>query len=724
MPEAPRIRGEEETVPNDLSHRTNRKLSPGWHYPLGATLGLGGVNFSLYSANAEEVYLLLFDLPDGEPTDIIRVQGRDRFAWHVFVHGAGAGQFYGYKVRGPFDPARGLRFNDRKLLIDPYAKALTGKIVNEDNQLLAYDAGDPARDLSLDRRENQAVVPKAIVVDDRFDWGGDAPPAIPFERMVIYETHLKGFTAHPSSKVAHPGTYLGFIEKIPHLQSLGVNAVELLPVHEFYVDDFLRGKGLTNYWGYNTAAFFAPEVSFGTGRRPGCQVEEFKTLVRELHRAGIEVILDVVYNHTGEGNELGPTFCFKGIDNPSYYALTGGPHDPARYYMNWTGCGNSFNLSTPPAIRLVMDSLRYWVEAMHVDGFRFDLASVLGREDGRYRRAASFFDAVSQDPVLQKAKLIAEPWDLGSYEVGNFPVDWSEWNGRFRDTVRRFVKGDGGQLRDLGFRLTGSADLYADDGRSAYNSVNFVTCHDGFTLSDLVSYGGKHNEANLEGNRDGSDDNNSWNCGAEGETDDPEIARLRRRLAKNHACLLLFSSGTPMILGGDEFLRTQGGNNNGYCQDNPVSWFDWEEVARNADMVAFFRKAIAFTKRYTILQRRKFFTGMDMDQDGIPDIRWFGEDLGAPRWDDPEARVLCCLLDGSEEPSEAGAYLLFLALNGDYRQREVMVPPLPSGLRWRRAIDTSLSAEEDFAESEDGPLLDPADRYLVNPRTTVVLLGK
>lgn len=709
---------------NDLSHRTNRKLSPGWHYPLGATLGLGGVNFSLYSANAEEVWLLLFDRPDSDPTDIIRVQERDRYAWHVFVHGAGAGQLYGYKVRGPFDPARGLRFNDRKLLIDPYAKALTGKIVNEGNLLLAYDPDDPARDLSLDRRENQAVVPKAVVVDDRFDWRGDAPPSIPFERMVIYETHLKGFTAHPSSKVAHPGTYLGFVEKIPHLQSLGVNAVELLPVLEFYVEDFLREKGLTNYWGYNTAAFFAPESSFGTGSRPGCQVEEFKTLVRELHRAGIEVILDVVYNHTGEGNELGPTFSFRGIDNPSYYVLTGGPNDPARYYMNWTGCGNSFNLSTPPAIRLVMDSLRYWVKAMHVDGFRFDLASVLGREGGMYQRCASFFDAVAQDPVLQKCKLIAEPWDLGSYEVGNFPVDWSEWNGRFRDTVRRFVKGDGGQLRDLGFRLTGSADLYGDDGRSAYNSVNFVTCHDGFTLRDLVSFSGKHNEGNLEGNRDGTDDNNSWNCGAEGETDDPEIARLRRRLAKNHACLLLFSSGTPMILGGDEFLRTQGGNNNGYCQDNPISWFDWGEVERNADMVVFFRKAIAFTKKYTILQRRNFFTGTDTDQDTIPDIQWFGEDLGPPRWDDPEARILCCLLEGNEEPSEAGTYFLFLALNADYRQREVMVPPLPSGLRWRRAIDTSLAAGEDFMDDGAEPLPGPADRYLVPPRTTVVLLGK
>jgi len=711
-------------MPGEPSHRASRKISPGRRYPLGATLAPSGVNFSLYSQNASEVFLLLFDREDGDPTDVIRVETRDRHTWHVFVHGVGPGQLYGYKVRGPFDPARGLRFNGNRLLADPYARALTGKLVNPDNLLLAYDPDDPARDLSLDPRDNTRIVPKSIVVDDRFDWRGDVPPDIPFERLVIYETHLKGFTAHPSSGVAHPGTYLGFVEKIPYLRSLGVNAVELLPVHEFHVEDFLRGKGLTNYWGYNTAGFFAPESSYGTGRYPGCQVEEFKTLVRELHRAGIEVILDVVYNHTGEGNELGPTFSLKGIDNPSYYALTGGPHEPARYYMNWTGCGNSLNLASPPAIRLVTDSLRYWVETMHVDGFRFDLASVLGREGGMYRKAASFFDAVSQDPVLQKVKLIAEPWDLGTYEVGNFPVDWSEWNGRFRDTVRKFVKGDGGHLRELGFRLTGSADLYGDDGRSAYNSVNFVTCHDGFTLHDMVSYNEKHNEANLEGNRDGTDDNNSWNCGAEGETADAEIVRLRKRLAKNHACILLFSSGTPMILGGDEFLRTQRGNNNAYCQDNEIAWFDWGEAERNAETVAFFRKAIAFTRKHTILQRRKFFTGTDRDGNAVPDIQWFGEDLSPPRWDDPDARLLCYLLDGNEEPSEAGDYFLFVILNSDYREREVRVPRLPGGKRWRRAVDTSLAAGEDFAEDGDGPVPDPDDRYLVHPRTVVVLLGK
>jgi len=712
-------------MPRELEHRTSRKLSPGTHYPLGAEVREGGVNFSLYSASAEEVYLLLFDRPDSDPTDVIRVEDRDRFAWHVFVHGVGPGQLYGYRVRGPFDPARGLRCNDRKLLADPYAKALSGKFRTADHLLLAYDPLSPERDLSLDPRDNSGVVPKSIVVDDAFDWRGDAPPSIPFERLVIYETHLKGFTAHPTSGVAHPGTYLGFVGKIPYLRSLGVNAVELLPVHEHFRDDFLLAKGLANYWGYNTVGFFAPESTYGTGRRPGCQVEEFKTLVRELHRAGIEVILDVVYNHTGEGNELGPTISFKGIDNPSYYVLTGGPRDPARYYVNWTGCGNSLNLASVPAMRLVMDSLRYWVEVMHVDGFRFDLASVLGREGGSYRKCASFFDAVSQDPALQKTKLIAEPWDLGAYEVGEFPVDWSEWNGRFRDTARRFAKGDAGLLRDLGFRLTGSADLYGDDGRSAYNSVNFVTCHDGFTLHDLVSYNGKHNEANLEGNRDGSDDNNSWNCGAEGETDRADVLELRRRLARNHACILLFSSGTPLILGGDEFLRTQGGNNNAYCQDNEIGWHDWRAAARESDgMVVFFRKAIAFTRKYPILQRRKFFTGTDRDGNAIPDIQWFGDDLMPPRWDDPEGRLLSFLLDGNEEPSEAGDYLLFLILNGDWRERVVKVPQLEGGKRWRRAVDTSLPSGDDFAPDGDGPMLEPADRYIVNPRSTVVLLGR
>src|SRR3990172_7149072 len=582
----------------ELANRTTRQVLPGQPYPLGATLNAEGVNFALYSRNAAEVFVLLFDQGKTDPTDIIRLPHRTRFVWHAFVPGLRAGQLYGYKVRGDYRPELGLRFNEHKLLLDPYARAVSGKFHNTENLLLAYDPLSPSRDLSFDMRDNDAIAPKAIVNDDRFDWAGDNQPDIPLEKLIIYEVHLKGFTAHTSSRVAHPGTYLGFIEKIPHLLSLGINAVELLPVQEFYVDDFLLARGLTNYWGYNTIGFFAPESSYSTQRFPGCQVEEFKILVRELHRAGIEVILDVVYNHSGEGNELGPTLCFKGIDNPSYYCLTGSRHQPQRYYMNYTGCGNSLNLDSQAAIRLVMDSLRYWVEVMHVDGFRSDLASVLGRygPEDRFHATAAFFEVISQDPILQRAVLIAEPWDLGTYQVGNFPVDWSEWNGCFRDTVRRFVKGDADQVRDLGWRLTGSADLYGEDGRSAYDSINFVTCHDGFTLNDLVSYDSKHNEANGEGGRDGSNANLSWNCGVEGPTDDPAVEGLRRRQIRNLLSLDLLAVGVPMLLMGDEVRRTQLGNNNAYGQDNEISWFDWGGLARHADI-------LRFTRRLTRLRR-------------------------------------------------------------------------------------------------------------------------
>ena len=617
-----------------------------------------------------------------------------------------------------------MRFNGNKLLIDPYAKAVTGKIRNTDNLLLAYDPNAYVKDLSSDNRDNTHIVPKSIVVDDNFDWQGDALPDIPLEKLIIYEVHLKGFTAHRSSGVKNPGTYSGFIEKIPYLKDLGINAVEFLPLQEFYIDDFLHDKGLTNYWGYNTIGFFAPESSFGTNSFPGCQVNEFKTLVRALHKAGIEVIMDVVYNHTGEGNELGPTISFKGIDNPTYYCLTGTPHEPYRYYMNYTGCGNSFNLSNTHAIRFVMDSLRYWVEKMHVDGFRFDLASVLGREEGMFQKSASFFDAISQDPVLNRIKLIAEPWDLGTYQVGNFPVDWCEWNGRFRDTMRKFGKSDAGQIRDMGSRLTGSADLYGDDGRSAYNSVNFITCHDGFTLYDLAAYNYKHNEANLENNCDGTNDNHSWNCGAEGETGDANIISLRKQLIKNHACHLLFSSGTPMLLGGDEFMRTQNGNNNAYCQDNEISWFNWDYLNKNADMLDFFKKIIAFTKKYTILQRRKFFLGNDLDADNIPDISWFGKDLNKPSWDDPELRTICYQLDGGEERSDMGDYHLFIVLNSDFNPQSIKIPILNNGMKWHRAIDTSLKSGDDFLDAGKEILIEPSDSYFVNPRSTVVLIGK
>lgn len=694
--------------------RTAVKGSP---FPLGATLDDKGVNFALYSRNATAVSLLLFDTPEGPATDVIQLTNRDKLIWHGRVEGLRAGQLYGYKVQGEYRPELGLRFNDAKLLLDPYAKAITGKFRNTDNLLLAYDPAPGGGDLTRDKRDNTAIVPKAIVVDDAFDWQGVASPALGLEELVIYEVHPKGFTAHPSSAVSRPGTYLGFIEKIPHLTRLGVNAVELMPVHEHYIDDFLVGRGLTNYWGYNSIAFFAPESSYAGGKTSGCQVAEFKTLVRELHRAGLQVILDVVYNHSGEGNELGPTMSFRGIDNPSYYTLTGPPEAPGRYYMNYTGTGNSLNLNNPAVIRLVMDSLRYWHESMRVDGFRFDLASVLGRaEDGTFRSTSGFFDAVSQDPALSRAILIAEPWDTGTYQVGNFPVDWSEWNGRFRDTVRRFAKSDARQLADLGWRLTGSADLYGEDGRSAYNSINFVTCHDGFTLHDLVSYNTKHNQANGENNRDGSDDNNSWNCGAEGDTDDPAILALRRKMIKNHACYLLFACGTPMMLGGDEFARTQGGNNNAYCQDNAVSWFDWDLVSRNSDLVEFFRKAIAFTRRFTVLQRRKMFLGQDLNADGVPDLTWFAPGGGAPSWNDPEARTLCYQLDCGEKDR------LFFILNGDFNTAWVNLPACPVG--WYRAIDTSLPSGQDFAEAGREVRIDPLDHYIANPRSTVVLIGR
>jgi glycogen operon protein len=692
---------------------TTPQVLPGRWYPLGATPGPDGCNFALHSAEATRVELVLFDRPDGPAVVTIRLPACTRNVWHGFVSGIAAGQLYGYRVHGPFDPSRGQRFNPAKLLIDPWARALAGRVRNEDSLLLAYDAESPARDLSMDLRDDAAQVPKAIVVDDSaFDWQGDTPPDLPFESLVIYEVHVKGFTAHASSGVAAPGSYLGFIDKIPYLRSLGVNAVELMPVHAHVDDDFLLARGLSNYWGYNTIAFQAPEPAFGSGRRPGIEVEEFKMLVRELHRAGIEVILDVVFNHSAEGSELGPTLSLRGIDNRGYYDLCGPGEAPARYYTNLSGCGNTLAATQPATIRLIMDSLRCWTEVMHVDGFRFDLAAVLGREAGGYDRSGALFDAIAQDPVLHRVKLIAEPWDLGAYEVGNFPVDWSEWNGRFRDTVRRFWRGDAGQLADLGWRLTGSADLYADDGRSAYNSINFSACHDGFTLHDLLAYERKHNDANLEGNRDGSDDNLSLNCGVEGPSADPVVIALRRRLAKNHFCILLLSMGTPMLLAGDEFLRSQQGNNNAYCQDNAISWFDWDQAEAEAGgMRRFVRLLIAFRQDCAAVARRR----ADLD---AQEIRWFGVDGAAPRWDDPQACTLCLQLAGG------GAHGTLILLHaGDWLQN-VVLPPADDGWRWQRVVDTSLPDGQDIVEPRHEVPLDPAEEYLVNARSTVVLRAR
>lgn len=704
--------------------RTARTVRPGHAYPLGATLVEGGVNFALFSKHAHAVALLLFDTANGDPSDVIPLQRRTRHIWHAFVPGIRAGQLYGYKVMGRHDPAQGFRFNPHKLLIDPYAKALTHKVDNVDDLLLGFDPSSPDLDLSLDTRENHRIVPKAIVVDDAFDWQGDEPLDIPFEDLIIYEAHVRGFTKHESSGVKHPGTYLGFIDKIPYLKSLGINAVELLPVHEFATEDFLVARGLSNYWGYNTVSFFAPESSYATVDRPGVAVAEFKTMVRALHRAGIEVILDVVYNHSAESDELGPTLSLRGIDNATYYCLTGSPDQPRRKYLNYSGCGNALNLGDPNVIRLVMDSLRYWVTQMHVDGFRFDLASVLGRDGGRFDSSAAFFDVVAQDPVLSRVKLIAEPWDVETFEVGNFPVEWSEWNARFRDTMRRFGCGVPGLLSDLGYRLTGSSDLYGSDGRAPHHSINFITCHDGFTLADLVSYDRKHNEANLEKNRDGNDANDSCNHGHEGETSDPAILAARQRAAKNHVCHLMFSLGTPMLLSGDEVLRTQGGNNNAYCQDNEISWLDWSLMEKNASFLRFVRLAIAFRRRHPILHRGRFHRGEDGDGDQIPDIAWFSPSLDEAPWQNPEGRTLCYRLDCKEAGPDAPVDLMFVILNQENSLVYVRLPPLTEGLRWHRVLDTSLPPGLDFVVEGREVALEPDDHYLANPRSTVVLISK
>jgi glycogen operon protein len=525
-----------------------------------------------------------------------------------------------------------------------------------------------------------------------------------------------------------PGTYLGAIERIPHLVRLGVNAIELLPVHEHHSEERLTALGLTNYWGYNTVGFFAPDQRYAAGSAPGSAVSEFKQMVKAFHAAGIEVILDVVYNHTGEGGEGGPALCFRGIDNAVYYHLD---RDDRRRYVDYSGCGNTLNLDEPAVLRMVMDSLRYWVEAMHVDGFRFDLASALGRERGRFDQICGFFMAAHQDPVISRVKLIAEPWDIGgdSYQVGNFPLEWSEWNGRYRDCVRRFVRGDPGTVPELATRLSGSADLYSDDGRTPYSSINFVTCHDGFTLNDLVSYAEKHNEANREGNRDGNPNNDSCNWGLEGPTADADVERLRQRAARNLMTVLMVSQGVPMLLGGDELLRTQGGNNNAYCQDNATSWIDWTLLDRNGGFAEFCRKLIALRRSHTVLRGRSFLSGADRNADGLLDVQWFDARLREPSWGDPALRHLAFRLQGAERAHEAGAVPgdcsdLYVILNEEREDRPFALPPPSAGFAWYRAIDTSLPPPDDAAEPGAEIRLDPQDAYHVNARSAVILVGR
>ena len=598
--------------------------TPGSPEPLGATWDGPGANFALYSEGATGVHLCLFD-ESGKETQI-PLRHRTEFVWHVYVNGVAPGTRYGFRVDGPWDPERGLRFNPRNVLLDPYARGLAGP---EDwsKGAFSYDMSFPAKDLAR-AGSDQLGAPLGLIMDSAFDWEDDAPPDVPLRRAVIYEAHVKGLTMrHPEVPTELRGTYAGLASDpmIRHFRELGITAVELLPIQAFVDDGILVSRGLRNYWGYNSIAFFAPEVRYRAGAIPGSEVLQFKRMVKTLHAAGIEVLLDVVYNHTAEGNHLGPTLSFRGIDNTTYYRLVA---DSPRYYFDYTGTGNSINVLHPQVLRLIMDSLRYWVEEMHVDGFRFDLASALARGLYEVNRLSSFLTIIHQDPVINKVKLIAEPWDLGDggYQVGRFPVRWSEWNGQYRDTMRGFWRGDGGRVADLGYRLTGSSDLYQSGGRSPSSSVNFIAAHDGFTMRDLVTYDSKHNEANGEDNRDGTNDNLSWNCGVEGPTEDGTVRALRVRQVKNMLATLLLSQGVPMLTSGDELGRTQGGNNNAYCQDNEISWVDWELDDERRSLLSFTQKMIRLRRSHPLIERATFFRGREIRGVGARDIVWFRHD--------------------------------------------------------------------------------------------------
>jgi glycogen operon protein len=675
-------------------------MKPGVPYPLGATWDGLGVNFALFSEHATGVELCLFDTPDSrsESHRIPLPEQRD-MVWHGYVSGLRPGQLYGYRVHGPYDPKEGHRFNPNKIVLDPYAKAIGRSLQWGDFEMFGYRVGDPEEDLSYDQRDNAALAPLGAVVDQAFTWGDDHPPRTPWHKTVIYELHVKGFTKlHPDVPEELRGTYAGLTSEagIRHLTSLGVTAVEFLPVHHHNDERHLAEKGLSNYWGYNTLGFFAPDNRYSAFASPQETVYEFKRMVRALHAAGLEVILDVVYNHTAEGNHLGPTLSLRGIDNASYYRLV--PDDP-RHYMDFTGCGNTLNMRQPRVLQLIMDSLRYWVLEMHVDGFRFDLASALARELYEVDKLGAFFDIIHQDPVLSQVKLIAEPWDLGDggYQVGNFPVLWTEWNGKYRDTVRSFWKGDGGVVSELATRLSGSSDLYEQSGRRPYASINFITSHDGFTLRDLVSYNEKHNEANLGGGEDGEDHNASWNCGVEGPSQDPQVLSLRQRQMRNFLGTLMVSQGVPMIRGGDEFGQTQDGNNNAYCQDNPISWLDWNLTPENQDLLDFTRRVIGLWRDNPVLQRRKFFQGRPIRGGDVKDISWYepsGKEMSDEAWDRDFVRCLGVRLagDAMDEVDDRGERMigdtmLFL-LNAHHENMDFRVPRLPVGKFWELLIDT------------------------------------
>lgn len=698
---------------------------PGRPYPLGSTWDGEGVNFALYSEHAEKVELCLFDITGKREILRVPLPEQTDMVWHGYLPEVRPGQLYGYRVFGPYAPQQGHRFNHHKLLLDPYGKQIQGAIRWSDSQF-GYRVGHKQEDLSFDRRDDASGMPKNRVIDSAFTWGADAPPRIPWHETIIYELHVKGFTmSHPDVPAQLRGTYAGLATApvIEYLTRLGVTSVELMPVHAFVDDRQLVERGLRNYWGYNSIGFLALEPRYMSTQ----SIREFKTMVKTLHSAGLEVILDVVYNHTAEGNQLGPTLSLKGIDNSTYYRLA--PDNP-RYYTDYTGTGNTLNMQHPRVLQLIMDSLRYWVLDMHVDGFRFDLAATLARELHEVDRLGAFLDIIHQDPVLSQVKLIAEPWDLGEggYQVGNFPVGWAEWNDRYRNTVRSYWKGDGGVVGDLAYRITGSSDLYAHSGRRPYASVNFITAHDGFTLQDLVSYNEKHNEANGEDNRDGNNDNRSWNCGVEGPTDDPNIQALRAKQKRNLLATLLLSQGVPMLYAGDAIGHTQMGNNNAYCQDNSISWLNWNLQPQDRDLLAFVQRMINLRKRHPVFRRKRFFQGRPIKGANVKDVLWLnpvGHEITEDEWRDGSLHCLGMFLSGQglDETDERGRKLgdenFLVLLNAYHEDVHFALPSFRPGTRWTAWMDTSREAGLRSVETYDG-----GAPYPLQARSMVVLLER
>ena len=699
---------------------------PGQPYPLGATYDGSGTNFSVYSFVAEAVELCLFEDDGGETR--LELPEQTAHCFHGYVPSVEPGQRYGFRVQGPWAPSQGHRCNPRKLLLDPYAKAIEGA-VTWCPAVYPYRVGGRDEDLEASDEDSAPYVPRSVVTNPYFDWSDDRPPGVDWHDTVIYEAHLKGISArHPDVPPAQRGTYAALWSPpvVDHLKRLGVTAVEIMPVHQFIHGERLVHLGLRNYWGYDSIGYFAPHNEYSSTGQRGQQVQEFKQMVKQLHAGGIEVILDVVYNHTGEGNHLGPVLALKGFDNASYYRLS--VEDP-RYYVDYTGTGNSLNMRNPYVLQLIMDSLRYWITEMHVDGFRFDLAATLARELHDVDRLSAFFDLIQQDPVVRKAKLIAEPWDVGEggYQVGNFPPLWSEWNGKFRDAVRDFWRGEPGTLGELGYRLTGSADLYETSGRRPYNSINFVTAHDGFTLRDLVSYNDKHNQANGEDSRDGENHNRSWNCGVEGPTDDQEVLACRDRQQRNFLATLFISQGVPMLLGGDEMGRTQRGNNNAYCQDNELSWFDWSLVEKNQDLVELVAWLVALRRDHPVFRHRRWFEGSPGAGPVTPsaDIAWFSP-AGTPMTDaewQGQGRSVAVFLNGGgvqtrgamgEQVVDDSFLMLF---DADPAEVSFVLPAEEWGVRWRRVLDT----RNPVPDGDDGPVFAAGDTVSLDGRAVVLL---